>query len=276
MEKLSLSLIFVLLFTSSFSIRPKNDTKILPKYSYNISRLIKNITQKNKETQIYRYFSFNQKDIPKESEEFLFFQIDSSLSPKNISYIFINEHKQRSYMHAHGNFKYNIWQSPNIIFKQKFNDKIIYQFPIPINKFEMSQETIIIRVGPLFKDEKCICEIARNISSNLKNLVNKKKEDKRDISKDYKWKKPKYDRNNYSHSWDNEINKYKYDKYNRNRMHHINEFRNIIGRIVFAVLLIFIWSLIFIVYCLVNRRKKPVINMIKNEGQISLYQYHNV
>ena len=158
----------------------------------------------------------------------------------------------------------------------------------------MSQKKVIIRVTPLIKNEKCTCEIARNISSTLKNLVNNNKKDRRDISKDYKWKKPKFDRNNHhnhhNHNWDGKSDKpdkynhhnwdNKFDKYNNK--YHIHKYIKNNGRIVFAISLISIWSLIFIwtiiltLYCVVNRRKKPVINMLKKQEQISLYQYHNV
>ena len=272
MKKLYLLFIFVLLFTSSYSIRPKTDKKDFSKYFFNRSMIKGNIAHQNKNDNTSRYFSFQLKDLLKESNGFIFFQINSSLSPKNISYTFIKERKERTNINRIEDYKYKTWHSPYLLFKQKFNDKIIYQFAVLANELGMSQKTVIIRVSPFIKNEKCTCEIARNISSTLKNMVNNNKKVRRDISKDYKWKRPKFDPKDYNRNWDNkfdEINKYK-------NKHHIHKYRNNIGRIAFAISLIFIWTIILTLYCLVNRRKKPVINMLKKQEQISLYQYHNV
>ena len=272
MKKLYLLFIFVLLFTSSYSIRPKTDKKDFSKYFFNRSMIKGNIAHQNKNDNTSRYFSFQLKDLLKESNGFIFFQINSSLSPKNISYTFIKERKERTNINRIEDYKYKTWHSRYLLFKQKFNDKIIYQFAVLANELGMSQKKVIIRVSPFIKNEKCTCEIARNISGTLKNLVNNNKKDRRDISNDYKWKKPKFDPKDYNRNWDNkfdEINKYK-------NKHHIHKYRNNIGRIAFAISLIFIWTIILTLYCLVNRRKKPVINMLKKQEQISLYQYHNV
>ena len=288
MKKLYLLFIFVLLFTSSYSIRPKTDKKDFSKYFFNRSMIKGNIAHQNKNDNTSRYFSFQLKDLLKESNGFIFFQINSSLSPKNISYTFIKERKERTNINRIEDYKYITWHSPYLLFKQKFTDKIIYQFAVLANELGMSQKKVIIRVSPFIKNEKCTCEIARNISGTLKNLVNNNKKDRRDISNDYKWKKPKFDRNNHhNHNWDSKSDKFdkynhhnfdnkldKFDKYNNK--HHIHKYRKNNGRIVFAISLISIWSLIFILYCLVNRRKKPVINILKNQEQINLSQYHNV
>ena len=275
MKKLSLLFAFILLFINSYSITPKMDKNDFPKYFNNTSVIKSNITHQNKKDNINRYFSFQLKDLSKESEGFLVFQINSSLSPKNISYTYINEPKERVNINRIEDYKYKTWHSPYLFFKHKFNDKIIYEFSIYMTKSEMSKQTIIIRVGPSLKDEKCTCEITRNVlSPTLKILINNNnnKKHKIDISKDYKWKKPKFDGNNHNHNWDNKLDRPA--KYNNKQ--HFHKYRKNNGRIIFAISLISIWSLIFILYCLVNRRKKSIINKLKNQEQINLSQYHNI
>ena len=114
-----------------------------------------------------------------------------------------------------------------------------------------------------------------NISTPFEDHWKWNKKDKRGNHSNYqydKWKKKNFDRHNNKHKWDNKLDKY--NEYNR-RNHFYKNGRNE-GRIGFAIILMSVWCFIFLLYILINRRKKPIISMLKNPEQINLSEYHNV
>jgi len=263
-------ILFAFLFESSYSIRPKKDKYELP------------IVYSNKTNNIhifnFRYFTFKLNKSLKSG--LLFFQINSSLSQKNISYTFTREPKERVNLYNITNDKNRIWYYPNITFAQKLSMKSVYQIAIYANRYDFSKETVIIRVGPSVINEKIECVQLYNVSTKINNQKNnithnqrKDLEKKHGHDKKHKhehWNKSKSDWKNHGHDWLNKSNKYdkKFKKYHNHK--HIE------GKIFITILLITLWCLIVVLYCLVNRRKKPFVTELKNPQQVSLSDYHNV
>jgi len=262
-------ILFSFLLDSTYSIRPKNDIYELP--------IVFNNRTNNSGSSNFRYFPFKLNKSVK--SDLLFFQISSSFSEKNISYTFTRESKERVNLNNIANDKYKIWYSPNITFKQRLPKKLVYQIAVYSNRHNFSKQTIIIRVGPSLKNEKIDCYQLYNVSATIKNQKNNITHNKRKDwekshhhDKNHKhdhdhWHKSKLDWKNHGHDWLNQSNKY--DKKYHNHKH-------IEGKIFMAILLITLWSIIVILYCLVNRRKKPFASEIKNPQQVSLSDYHNV
>ena len=118
---------------------------------------------------------------------------------------------------------------------------------------------------------------AHNISIPFEPHWNWNKKDKRGNHSNFqydKWKKKNFDRHNHNHNKDNKLDKY--DEYKYNRRNHFYKNGSNEGGIHIAIILMSIWCFIFLLYILINRRKKPIISMLKNPEQINLSQYHNV
>lgn len=271
MKNLSLLIIlFAILFESSYSIRPKNE-----KYGLQIG--FNNRTNYS-QTSSFRYFPFKLNKSLK--SDLLFFQISSSFSEKNISYTFTREPKERVNLTNIANDKYKIWYSPNITYKQKLPMKLVYQLAVYANRNDFSKKTIIIRVGPSSQNEKIECIQLYNVSTTITNkkyniTYNQRKDFDKNHGHDKKhkhdhWHKSKFDWKNHGNEWLNKSNKY--DKKYKYRKYH-NHFE---GNIFLAILLLTLWSIILVLYCLVNRRKKPFFAELKNSQQVSLSDYHNV
>ena len=282
MKNLSLLILFVLLFDSCFSRSPRKDEFELPIIHNNTTKINKNASQiKNN-----RYFSFKLKDLYKTSidkNDYLFFQIESSLSAKNISYILLNEQKEKGNLKNLETNKKKIWYSPKIINKQNFPNKIIYQFAVYAKRNNWVKETIVIRVGPSIQNENLKCDPLYNITNSLKDQLNNiiknqrnpsMKNHRHDIKQKYtKWEKQEHNWKHHGHDKYNKSHKYnEYDKhYKKYDYYRSNE-----GIIIPAIFLITIWSILLVLYCLVNRRKKHFVAELKNPQQISLVEYHNV
>ena len=263
-------ILFALLFESSYSIRPKKE-----KYELQVGF---NNRTNNSQTSSFRYFPFKLNKTIK--SDLLFFQINSSFSEKNISYTFTKEPKERVNLNNIVNDKYRIWYYPNITYKQRLPLKLVYQIAVYANRHDFSKQTIIIRVGPSLQNEKIDCSQLYNVSTSIKNQKNNithhhKKDWEKNHHHDKKhkhdhWHKSKFDWKNNGHDWLNQSNKYnkKYKKY--------NNYEYIEGKIFLAILLLSLWSIIVVLYCLVNRRNKPFVAELKNPQQVSLSDYHNV
>ena len=116
-----------------------------------------------------------------------------------------------------------------------------------------------------------------NISTSFEPHWNWNKKDKRGNHSNYqydKWKKKNFDRHNHNHNKDNKFDKH--DEYKYNRMNYFYKNGSNEGRIHIAIILMSVWCFIFLIYILINRRKKPIISMLKNPEQINLSEYHNV
>ena len=260
--------LFVLLFESSYSIRPKKDIYELP--------IVFNNRTNNSRTSNFKYFSFNLNKSFKSN--LLYFQINTSLSEKNISYTFTGEPKERLNLNNIEKVKDRIWYDPNIIFIRRLPMKIIYKIGVYTKRHNFSRKTLIIRVGPMLKNENITCAQLYNASTIIKNQKynvsydqNKYLKKNHSHHKEHKhdhWHKDKFDRKNHGKNWLNTSDKYgkKYKKYHK----HVN------GKIFSAIVLISLWSIIVVLYCLVNRRKKPFVAELKNPQQVSLSDYHNV
>ena len=262
--------LFALLLESSYSIRPKTDKYELP--------IIFNNRTKDRNTSNYIYFPFKLNKTYK--SDLLFFQINSSISKKIISYSFTIEPKEKVNPNIIKNDKNRIWYYPNITYKQRLPKNIIYQIAAYSNRNDFSKETIIIRVGPVLPNENITCVQLFNVSTIIKNQKNnfthnQRKDSERNNGhiKKHKhdhWNKSKFDWKHHGNDWLNKSDKYdkKHKKYHKRR--HIKE------KIFLAIFLITLWSVILVLYCLVNRRKKPFVAELKNPQQVSLSEYHNV
>ena len=280
MKNLSLLILLILLFDYSDSISPRKDEFELPIIKANRTKVNNNVHKKKN----YRYFSFRLKDLQKsfkDKNDYLFFQINSTLSSIDIFYTFVNTPKESINLSNIENYKYRTWYAPNIKIKQIIAAKNIYQFAINASK-DWTKETLIIKAGPSSKNEDLKCfplyngtkTIIYKPNNHIKNQweppmknPNHNKNHKYDNweKSTYDWKNPEHDKNDKTHHFkkDKHFKKFNYLKHNE-------------GKIILAITLITIWSVLLVLYCLVNRRQKPFVSEFKNLRQISLAEYHNV
>ena len=280
MKNLSLLILLILLFDYCDSKSPRKDESELPIINTNRTKVNNNAHKKKN----YRYFSFSLKDLQKtfkDKDDYLFFQINSTLSSKDILYTFDNTPKKSINLSNIENDKYRTWNAPKMMIKQILPDKHIYLFAINATK-DWTKETLIIKVGPSFKNEELKCfplyngtkTIIYKPNNKFKNqwkppidIPNHNKNHKHD-----NWGKPIFDWKNHGHDKNNKTHHFKKDKHFK-KFHDLKHNK---GRIVFAITLITIWNILLVLYCLVNRRRKPFVSEFKNLQQISLAEYHNV
>ena len=284
MKKIFPILFLFLLFVNSYSMRPK-DVYELPKVPNNRTHVQnKNHYQRNKGDHM-KYFSFNLKDLFRPSDakkDYFYFELNSSFVDKKISYAFMRESKEKINI---GNIAFDkslIWYSPNITSRNYYTKRIIYQFAIYLNGKDKSKQSIIIRAGPSLKNENVTCQPLKHFPQALKdkfntvsrtqinNPRNHHDHDKRHnhgINKkpDYEWK----------YKGHKAMDKpYKNNTYNGYKWRYKHRYNG--GMVILSVWLFIIWSFVAVLYCLVNRRKKPFLVAVKNPQEIGLSHYQNI
>lgn len=277
--------IFLLFFIieNSYSIQPKRDVYELPIISKNTNIVYKNM----------KYFAFPIKDLPKPSRNDLYYFIMTSTNtPKNISYTFFKDSKGVINFTSIAEDKYRTWFKPNITKKQHYSNKTIYEFSIYANHRYSSRQSIIIRIGPSLKFDQVTCQPLYNGSLPISKKLNITIEKYKNYTETYKpkhdtWKKPSH---NHSH---NKPPSHNHSHHKHKRNHHEHHRYNISERnskeyqeyeyyedkgesFTLGLCLIAVWSILIILYYLTNRRKKPVVAVIKNQPQISLSNYQNI
>jgi hypothetical protein len=281
--------LFVLLFESSYSLRPKKDKYTLPNIRYNKTNNHKNLDLRRPKVNNgpnKRYFIYRLKDLIKpgkgEKGDFLFFEVNSTYYT-DISYVMVKEQITKINLDRDVNGKYK-WFLPSASIKQ-IQKKFSKQVAIYVNRTDNYKESIIIRVNTYQKNENVSCRVLKEPSNFLKEKVATLKNQK----KNHDWKnhkhekphhhdnkrKPKHDWKN--HDWKNhghnktlKDNKFKKD-YNQNKYR-----KNACRRCCFGFVLLTIWIFLFMLYFLVNRRKKTFVAQFKSQQQVNLVNYQNV
>ena len=277
----------LILFTSVHSIAPKNKTeKFIPIIKFNgISFSELNLL----ENQYYVYFSFNfdNKLLVKNISYFKIFTeqkyyINSTLQ-KSIVYTFINIDADKiSYSYIKEEEKYLNWKCIKIAFKSSIINNFNftnYYIQITREKEFENENTLVIRI-PMQKSFRILTiqhiedfpeYIKRAIkapSEEIKKDINKEQNDT--INRTNKDKKNNNSNGNYIPTNRNEYNKYgNYNRYD-NRIRADNAMIMLIGGALLSL-----WMSLFILYFIVNRRKKSFMVFKKVENNISI-MYNNI
>ena len=300
MKNLCLIFLFFISLDISSSVEPKKDKYELPKVQKG-RNFTRNIYPPPRKTNItYKYFAFSLKDLykPKNSKnDLLYFEMNSSLLSKNISYTLVSEPKEKINLDRIGNDKiYRTWHHPNVTIKQTISERTNYKFSVYVNSRDKTKRTIIIRAGPTSKYENVTCmplnkssklwqgqytHITNNQNQHLrhkdidiKHINHKIEEIKRKFDKK---KKPFINWNHSIHDWENNFNKFnKHNKSKNYEKKYKYKHRNCSGMLFLGLGLTSIWGFLILIYCLVNRRKQPYVGVIKNPQEISLSNYQNI
>ena len=247
-----LSLLLAIQFLSVIK-SDRYDSLIKQIYNYNTTAAI--ISLDNLKSTNYVYFTFDLSDflenIKDEKENYIYFKIftESSLYPSQIKYMFLNKKSDKvSYndvVSNNGNyFFWNQLNSNNFIREQAYKGYDNY-IKIKIND---KQRTLVIRINIWNLKGEILAENVEALPNNL-NIIIKKSDD--------------YYRN-HTHIINNEHRYYKNNIHDRYYHYHKEWRYHSHDRIyqlqplylVSGIILGNIWILLFILYCMVNRRKR--------------------
>lgn len=289
-----LIILFVLLFDISYSLKPKKEKYELPIVRNNKTNKNKNLGPKKPKGPNTRYFIYNIQDLFKRVKgDFLLFQVNSTHF-SDISYTFGKKNGKLGDLNAD-----YTWFIPNATFKQAH--KIFSnQIAIYANRTDKSKPTLIIRVKTYFNIENVTCKELKNPSKYLKEKLEKLPGQKKNFdvekhkhekgrhhdverkpkhdSKKHDWKKHDWKKHDWkNHDWKNhghnktaKDNRFKKD-YKQKKYRKFGCVRRFFGFALFTI-----WIFLFILYCLVNRRKKTFVAELKNQQQVNLANYQNV
>ena len=277
----------LILFTSVHSISPKNKTeKYIPVIKFNGINFSTFCLLENKD---YVYFSFNfdNKILGKNisyfhiSTEQQYF--NNSTLPNSIIHTFINLDADKiSYSYIKEGEKYLIWKRTKIAYKSyiiKNSNFTNYYIQITKEKEFENENTLVIRI-PMKKSFGLLSirhiedfpeYIKRSVkapSEEIKKDINKEQNDT--INRTNEDKKNNNSNDIYNPTNRNEYNKYgNYNRYNK-RISESNAMIMLIGGALLSL-----WISLFILYFIVNRRKKSFIVFKKVENDISIL-YNNI
>ena len=266
-------ILFVLLFDISYSLRPKKEKYELPIVRNNKTNNQKNLGPKKPKAPTTKYYVYNIQDLFKRVKgDFLFFQVNST----HFSEITYTLRKDGKIVDSD-----NKWFFPNATFKQ-ISKIFSNQIAIYANKNDKSKPILVIKVKTFFNSQNVTCSELKNPSKYLKDKVATLPGEKKNLDWERHGKghhhgdkrKPKHDWKNHdrkNHDWKNhghnktaKDNRFKKDyKQKKYRKHFC-------GRRIFGFALFTIWIFLFILYCLVNRRKKTFVAVLKNQQQVNL------
>lgn len=277
MKYFQLIFLFVIIIDSIYSLAPKKDKYELPIIPNKAKNRTKNanrikstgrIVAKSIREGNYRYFIYDTSYIkkPYRGPNFLYFNISSPEMGKTfIRYSFLSESMSQLDLNNISNNKINNWISPNSIIKlPNENNNKIFNYYITLNYLESdkSKNTLIIKVISPKKTDNITCTQINDIMNPMKNKMKQQ-------MKDMNYNRPHYDIEYKDRT--NSHNK-KMRKRIKKMFKHGNDFR-----LTVAIILASIWHILLLLYCLVNRKRKNFVVLLKNSNTIdNLAKYRNI
>lgn len=254
-----LHLIFFLLFLLINYINSESLTiKLIPDANLNATAAFADLESFEKDNYLFFSFDFNyHNQVPHKEKDIAYFKITSELffTYSDFKFYFLDK-KQEEVTYSDIDLQnYNLWKHCYLISREKENNEYDYYIQIQRYGEKDKKNTVIIGI-PIYKKKGQIT--VENLYSLPENVLEKKNK----FSNFNNWPK-----NHEYHSNLNNNNNYKYDYNYRDyhyRYHRHYEYRLFgnSGLCFIGILLLQLWIVIFVIYCLVNRRKKSQLAIV--------------
>ena len=257
--------IFLLILLNNFTISESIAIISIPDANLNATSALAFLNNFEKENYLYFSFDFNyHNQVPQKEKNTAYFKLTSELffSYSDFKIYFLDKKQEEVTSSDIDTKNYMIWEPCYLISKEKVNNE--YDYYIQIKRFDLRnrKNTVILRV-PIYKKEGQIT--VENLYSLPENILEKKNK----FNNFNSWpKKDQY------HSDRNNNNQNMYSDYYKNHYRHYKHHHGdrIFGNALLCILgmaLLEIWTVILVLYCMINRRKRKQLAIIVGNSSIN-------